>query len=60
MTRYIFQSFLMWSLTCLAAAVILEDIQSAYADWVMYAWIAVVGEFLLERPVSALWNKKGK
>lgn len=58
MLRYIFQAFLMYSLTLLVVAVVLEDIQSTYADWIMYAWIAVVGEFLLERPVSALWNKK--
>jgi len=58
MIRYIFQAFLMWSLTLLATAVILEDIQTEFATWIMIAWISVIGEFLLEKPIAAFWNKK--
>jgi len=54
----IFKAFSLWSLTLMAAAILMGDIVSEHSQIVMVLWAAVIGELLIEKPVSALWQRK--
>jgi hypothetical protein len=52
------KAYLIVVLTVGALMILFESVSSEFAQWWMYAWFAVIGETLLEKPISAIWSKK--
>lgn len=57
MIRDMIEYFLVYALTIGAVVILLEGITSEVAQWWTYAWLAVIAEVILKKPISALWRK---
>jgi len=58
MIKDMIEYFLVYALTMRAVVILLEGITNEIAQWWTYAWLAVVAEVILKKPVSALWKSK--
>lgn len=58
MIKDMIEYFLVYALTLGAVVILLEGITSEVAQWWTYAWLAVVAQVVLKRPITALWKGK--